>query len=87
MLTLDLANLAVEFKDGAIKHVGASNSRAEAKLYDVSESEARGFGNDRIKVSVADDEGNHVEIALFEDEARSIKADLTRLIDEESVFE
>lgn len=87
MFTLELEDLMFELKDGAIKHVGASNKSATAKLYDVDDVETRSFGDDRVKLSFADDEGNEVEVALFAEEARSIREQVETLEDEESVFD
>ncbi|MFB6297335.1 MAG: hypothetical protein ABEH56_02315 [Salinirussus sp.] len=64
MFTLELADFAFELKEGALKHVGASNHSATAKLYDVTDVEVRGFGADRVKIVFADAEGNEVEVAL-----------------------
>lgn len=87
MLTLDLSNFAVEFKDGALKHVGASNTSATAKLYDVTEAEARAFGDERVKLVLADDEGNQVEVALFEAETEQLRSDLETVVEADAVFE
>jgi hypothetical protein len=87
MLTLDLAELAFELNDGALKHVGASNQSATAKLYDVTDAEVRAYGNDRVKLGFADDEGNEVEIALDEPTAREVAAGLERLHEDGDVSE
>ncbi len=72
MLTLDVDELLFEIKDGAIKNAGASNKAATVKLYDVSAVDVREFGNDRVKLAFEDDEGNAVEVALFEEEAHEV---------------
>lgn len=87
MLTLDLAEFAFELKDGALKHVGASNQSATAKLYDVTDAEVRAYGNDRVKLGFADDEGNEVEVALDAPAAREVAAGLERLREDGDVFE
>jgi hypothetical protein len=74
MFTLQLEEFAFELKEGALKHVGASTQSATAKLYDVTDAEARGFGDDRVKLAFADDEGNEVEVALAESAARDLAA-------------
>jgi hypothetical protein len=79
MLTLDLAEFAFELTEGALKHVGASNQSATAKLYDVTDAEVRAYGNDRVKLGFADGEGNEVEVALDEPAAREVAAGLERL--------
>jgi hypothetical protein len=76
MITVDLNDLMFELKEGAMKHVGPSNRSATAKLYDVTEVEARTFGDERVKCVFADDEGNEVEVALFPDEAEALAAQL-----------
>lgn len=77
----------VELKDGALKNVGPSNKSAEAKLFDVTESEAREFGDKRVKLVFEDDEGNEVQVALFPDEASAIAGDIEALEKESRVFE
>jgi hypothetical protein len=72
MLTLDVDDLLFEIKDGAIKNAGASNKSATVKLYDVTGVDVREFGNDRVKLGFEDDEGNEIEVALFEEEAREV---------------
>ncbi len=78
MLTLDFENLILEFKEGTVKHVGASNTAATVKLYDVTAPEAREFG-DRVKLAFADDEGNTVEVALDPADATDLAGALSRL--------
>jgi hypothetical protein len=76
MLTLDLEEFMFELKDGAIKHVGPSNQTATAKLYDVTETEARAFGDDRIKLAFEDEAGSQVEVALPPAAAQSLAAEV-----------
>lgn len=87
MLTVDFDSLMLELKDGAVKHAGASNNSATVKLYDVEETEAREFGDGRVKLAFADGEGNEVEVALFPEEASAIRAGLEDLEVESRVFE
>ena len=87
MFTLDLDRFMFELKDGALKHVGASNKSATAKLYDVTEAEAREFGDERIKLAFEDDEGNEVQVALDPPEARQIARDIETLEAESGIFE
>ncbi len=68
MLTIDLEEFAFELDEGAIKHVGASNTTASASLYDVASLEVRAFGDDRVKLVFADEDGNEFEVALFPDQ-------------------
>lgn len=68
MLTVDLEEFAFELDEGAIKHVGASSTTASASLYDVASLEVRAFGDDRIKLAFADEDGNELEVALFSDQ-------------------
>jgi len=79
MLTVDVDELLFEIKDGAIKNAGASNKEATVKLYDVAGADVREFGNDRVKLSFEDDEGNAVEVALFDEEAREVARGLELL--------
>ena len=87
MLTVDLDSLMFELKDGVIKNVGPANTAATVKLYDVEEAEARAFGDERIKLAFADDEGNEVEVALFPEQASALRRDLEELEAESGVFE
>ena len=87
MLTLDLDGLMIELKEGTVKHVGASNASAEAKLYDVEGVDVRTFGDERVKVGFDDGEGNQVEVALFPDEAEALLAGLETVRAESDVFE
>ncbi|MFB6184919.1 MAG: hypothetical protein ABEI96_10225 [Haloarculaceae archaeon] len=87
MLTLDFDALSFELKDGAIKHVGMSNKAATAKLYDVETAEVRAFGDERVKLALADDEGNEVEIALFPEQARALRRDVEAVEAESDLFD
>ena len=78
MLTIDLEDFTIELKDGTIKHVGSSTTKAEVKLYDVTDVSARTFG-DRTKLAFEDDEGNAIEIALDDSDVRSIATALEEL--------
>ncbi|MEF8852930.1 MAG: hypothetical protein V5A28_10995 [Haloarculaceae archaeon] len=87
MLTLDLERFMFELKDGTLKHVGASNKTATAKLYDVEGVEVREFGDERVKLAFTDEDGNEVEVALFPEEAREVARGVELLEDESRVFE
>lgn len=87
MLSLQLEEFMVELKDGSIKNVGPTNKAAEAKLFDVSTVEVRGFGDKRVKLAFADEEGNEVEIALSPDQAREVGSDIEDLEADSPVFE
>lgn len=83
MLTIDLDEFMFELKGGTIKHVGASNNAATAKLYDVESTEIREFG-DQLKLACADDSGNEVEIALDPATARDIADSIDQLTEDRS---
>lgn len=87
MFSLDLEDFMFELKDGALKHVGASNRSATAKLYDVEAVEVREFGDDRVKLGFEDGDGNEVEVALFADEAREVRQEIDVLESSGQVFE
>jgi hypothetical protein len=87
MFTLDLDEFTFELKEGAIKHVGPSNTSATAKLYDVEGVEAREFGDERVKLAFEDDEGNEVEIALSPEAAAEVARGIEALDDDSRVFE
>jgi hypothetical protein len=73
MLTLDLADFIVELEEGTVKHVGTKTKGATVKLYHVTESDARAFG-DQVKFVFDDGEGNHVEVAVDAERARKLAA-------------
>lgn len=87
MLNLNLSDFMVEFKEGSVKNVGPATKEATAKLFDVDSVEAREFGDKRVKVVAADDEGNEVQLALFPDQVEALAADIENLRDESRVFE
>ena len=87
MLSLDLERFMFELKEGAIKHVGASNKTATAKLYDVEGIDVREFGDERVKLGFEDEDGNEVEVALFPDQAREVARGIEVLEDESGIFE
>ncbi|MDG5775499.1 hypothetical protein VB773_07060 [Haloarculaceae archaeon H-GB2-1] len=87
MFTLDFDALSFELKDGAVKHMGLSNKAVTAKLYDVADADARVFGDERVKLVFADDEGNEVEVALFPEQASALKRQIESLEGETGVFE
>lgn len=87
MLNINLSDFMVELKDGSIKNVGPANKRAEAKLFDVADAEAREFGDKRVKLVFEDDSGNEVQAALFPEDARAVREDLEALEDDSQVFE
>ena len=87
MLTLRLDEFTVELKDGTVKNVGPSNKSASAKLFDVTDAEAREFGDKRVKFVFEDEDGNEVQVALFPEDVRSIVADVEAMEDDSPVFE
>lgn len=87
MLTLDLDDLMVELKEGTVKHVGAPNTAATAKLYDVEGVDVRAFGDERVKLAFDDGEGNEVEVALFPAEVDALSTGLATLREERGPVE
>jgi hypothetical protein len=87
MISLRLDDFMIELKDGSIKNVGAANKTATAKLYDVTDAEAREFGDERVKLSFTDESGSEVEVALDPPEAREIARGIESLEEESRVFE
>jgi hypothetical protein len=87
MITVDLDEFTFEIKDGALEHVGASNSTATVKLYDVDGVEVREFGNEQLKLSCEDDSGSEIEVALGAEQAREIARGIETLEEESEVFE
>jgi hypothetical protein len=87
VLSLQLDGFMIELTDGSIKNVGAPNKSGTAKLYDVDHAEARAFGDERVKLAFADDEGNEVAVALAPAEAQSIAREIESLESESPVFE
>ena len=87
MLSLQLEEFMIELTDGSIENVGAPNKSATAKLYEVAEAEVREFGDERVKLSFTDDEGNEIEVALAPPEARAIARGIESLEEESRVFE
>ncbi|WP_318569261.1 hypothetical protein [Salinigranum marinum] len=83
MLTLDLTDFVIELDEGAVKHVGTKTKGATVKLYHVTETEARAFG-DRVKFVFDDGEGNHVEVALDPDQVTALTSDIESLRADES---
>jgi hypothetical protein len=78
MLTLDLSDFMVELDEGTVKHVGTKTKGATVKLYHVTESEAREFG-DRLKLVFDDGEGNHVEVAVDSEQAATLASEIEAL--------
>lgn len=87
MISLDLERFMFELKEGALKHVGASNRSATVKLYDVEAIDVREFGDERVKVGFEDADGNEVEVALAPDRAREVARGIETLEDESGIFE
>jgi hypothetical protein len=87
MFSLDLDRFMFELKDGAIKHVGASNAAASAKLYDVVDVEARVFGDERVKLTFEDEDDNEAQVALFPEEASEVRRQIEALEDEGRLFD
>jgi len=83
MLAFDVSHFAVEFTDGSIKNVGAANKRATAKLFDVTETEVRSYGSERVKFVFEDEEGDEVQVALSPDQARGVADGVAETIEAE----
>jgi hypothetical protein len=87
MFTLDIDSFMLELKDGAFKNVGASNKEATAKLYDVEAIDVAEYGNDRVKLSFEDEDGNEVEVAVSATQAGEVARGIELLEEESGVFE
>lgn len=87
MITIDLDDLMLEIDDGTIKHVGAPTAAATAKIYDVDDATAREFGDSRIKLELADGDGNEIEAAMTPDAAATLAEELDHLREESRVFD
>ncbi|MFB6142554.1 MAG: hypothetical protein ABEJ30_04345 [Halorientalis sp.] len=87
MLSLQLSEFMVELKEGSLKNVGAANKSATVKLYDVEAVDTREFGDERVKLAFADDEGNEVEVALDPGAASEVARGVELLEDESDLFE
>jgi hypothetical protein len=87
MLALEIEDFLIELQDGAIKNVGPSTKQASAKLFDVSTSEVRTFGDKRLKCVFEDEDGNEVQVALFPEAARELRVGIEALEAESDVFE
>lgn len=87
MLSVSLDEFIFQLKDGAINNVGAPTKSGEIKLYDVSSAEAREFGDEQVKLSFHDDDGNMVEVALDPSTALEVRKGLEVLEAESRVFE
>lgn len=87
MLSLNIRDLLVEFKDGSIKNVGPTNKAAEAKLFDVAEVGVEAFGDKRVKIVASDASGNEVQVALFPDDVSTIESDIATLREESAALD
>jgi hypothetical protein len=87
MLLLDLEDFMFELKDGAIKHAGASDRTATAKLYDVEGVDVREYGDRRVKLAFTDEDGSEIEIALDPEAASEVARGIELLEEESRVFE
>lgn len=87
MLTLSIEDFLLELKDGSFKNVGPATKSAEVKLFDVESASAREFGDKRVKLEFADDEGNELQVALFPEDVEALAADIDQLREESRVFE
>lgn len=67
MITISIDEFMIELKDGSIKNIGAATKTGTVKLYDVTETSARVFGDGRAKLAFSDADDNHVEVAIPHD--------------------
>ena len=79
MLAIEFDQLMFEVTDGSIKNIGPTNKSVSAKLFGVTDATAREFGDKRIKLEFADEDGNEIQIALFPSEATAIRRALEDL--------
>lgn len=87
MLSLALEDFMIELKDGSISNVGAPRKSGTVKLYDVTETEVREFGDERVKLVFEDDANNEVHVAIEPEVAQHIGNRIETLEDESPVFE
>lgn len=64
MITIAIDDFILELKEGSIQNVGAATKTGTVKLYDVTSSTAREFGDDRAKLAFSDADDNTVEVAV-----------------------
>lgn len=82
MLTLELEEFLIELDDGSVKNAGAPNKQATAKLYEVTDAEARSFGDSRVKLTFEDETGNELQAAVDPATAQRLAADLAAAADD-----
>lgn len=87
MLTLSIEDFQLELKEGSLHNVGAPNKAATAKLYEVDGLEVREFGDERVKLTFTDGDGNEVEVALAPDQASEVARGVETLEEEGRVYE
>ena len=87
MLNLNFDSFMIELKDGSVKNVGPTNKAASAKLFEAESVEARAFGDSQLKIVATDESGNEVQIALFPEQAETIREDIESLGEDSPVFE
>ncbi len=81
MMTISIDDFMLELKDGSIKNIGAATKTGTIKLYDVTETTARKFGDDRAKLAFDDADDNHVEVAIPGDAIPDLIATLDDVVD------
>ncbi|ELY96571.1 hypothetical protein C482_15633 [Natrialba chahannaoensis JCM 10990] len=87
MLALTLEEFMLELNDGAIKNIGPNNKEATVKLFDVDGTEAREFGDKRVKLVFDDEDGNEVQVSLFPEDVEKLVGDIEELQENSAVFE
>lgn len=81
MITIAIDEFTLELKDGSIKNVGAATKTGTVKLYDVTSSTAREFGDDRAKLAFNDEDDNTVEVAVPLDSVPDLISSLENVAD------
>lgn len=76
MLSLELTDFLVQLKEGTINNAGGPTKSATVKLYDVTTTEARAFGDNRVKLAFGDGEDNAVEVAVSPGDIDQLESDL-----------
>lgn len=82
---LDIEDFMLQIKDGSLHNVGPPTKTGTAKLFDVVDSEARPFGDNRIKIECADETGNTVQISLFPEHAEKLVNDINAIRQSEEI--
>lgn len=79
MLALEITDFMLQIKDGSINNIGGPTKAAIIKLFDVESSEARAFGDNRVKIICDDAMGNEIQLALFPEQIADLEADIAAI--------